>query len=388
MRSWWLLWIMASLFAFSCKKTNTSPSPNPPAKTFYSWDKFVMGADLSYVNQVEDYNGVYKDSTITKDPFVIFSNHGANTVRVRLWHNPQWMLPYTSNHLYSDLKDAEKTIQRAKARGMAVCLDIHYSDTWADPGNQSLPAAWSGLSLAILKDSVYQYTLNVLNYLGAKNLAPEMVQLGNEINQGMLFPTGKVTINNWAPFGELLNSGVKAVRDFSLTATIKPKIILHVAGLDIADWWAGNIISNAKVTDFDILGISWYYFWSPITSMNDISGYISALKSKYGKKIMIVETASPWTNGFADSYNNIISGDAAFSGYTVSKDGQYKLMTDLTQQVIKGGGAGVIYWEPAWITSGLQTPWGTGSAWENNTFFDFSGNALPALDFMNKAYTF
>lgn len=374
-------------YVLSCKKSGTITSPIV-SKTFYSWNKFVMGADLSYVNQVQDYNGVYKDSNTVKDPFVIFANHGANTVRVRLWHNPQWMLPYTNNHLYSDINDVEKTIQRAKAQGMATCLDLHYSDTWTDPSNQAVPAAWSGLSLATLKDSLYKYTLNVLNELNSKNLVPEFIQLGNEINNGMLFPVGKVTNNDWAQLGELLNSAIYAVRFFSLTASVKPKIILHVAGLENADWWAGNIITNGKVNDFDILGISWYYFWSSVTVMTDISGNIASLKSKYNKAVMIVETACPWTKEFADSYNNVVSGDVAMTGYEVSKDGQYKLMKDLTQQVINGGGTGVIYWEPAWITSGLKTPWGTGSAWENNAFFDFSGNALPAMDFMNFAYHF
>jgi arabinogalactan endo-1,4-beta-galactosidase len=376
----------------SCSKPSdtSQPTPAPPAdlRVFYSWDKFVMGADLSYVNHIQDYGGVYKDSGVIKDPFVIFKNHGANVVRVRLWHNPTWMAPLNGGKIYSDLKDVEKTIQRAKAAGMAVNLDIHYSDRWADPGSQQTPAAWNGLALNILKDSVYNYTLNVLTYLKSKNLTPEMVQVGNENNQGMLFNVGKVTGNNWTPFADLLKSGIKAVRDFSATSTIKPQIILHVAKLTDADYFANGVINLGGVTDFDILGISHYYVYSTLTTMSAVSTTIAALKTKYNKKIMIVETAYPWTTQNADSYNNIIPGTTGFNGYGVSPEEQYKYMKDLTQQVISGGGSGIMYWEPAWITSTMKDEWGTGSSWENNAFFDYTGNTLQAINFMNFAYTF
>ncbi|MGZ5191679.1 MAG: glycoside hydrolase family 53 protein, partial [Flavisolibacter sp.] len=283
--------------------------------------------------------------------------------------------------------DVEKTIQRAKVHGMAVNLDFHYSDRWADPGAQKTPVAWQGLVLNILKDSVYNYTLSVLNYFKSKNLTPEMVQIGNETNQGMLWPIGRVVNNNFTSLATLLNSGIKAVRDFSATSTIKPQIILHVAKLTDADWWTGNVTSNS-VTDFDILGISHYYIYSTITSMNTISTTIRSLKTKFNKKIMIVETAYPWSASGADSYNNVISGSTGFSGYSVSKEGQFQYMKDLTQQIISGGGSGIMYWEPAWITSSFKDQWGTGSSWENNAFFDFTGNTLPVIDFMKQGYQF
>lgn len=377
------------LLFMACTKGGEPLVPAPTdTKVYYQWDKFAMGADLSYVNHVQDYGGVFKDSGVVKDPFTIFKNHGANVVRVRLWHNPVWLAPLNGGKVYSDLKDVEKTIQRAKAAGMAVNLDFHYSDRWADPANQQIPAAWNGLAFNVLKDSVYQYTLSLLNYLKSKNFTPEMVQIGNETNQGMLFNAGKVVSNNWTPFADLLKSGIKAVRDFSASSTIKPQIILHVAKLSDADYFANGVINVGGVTDFDILGISHYYVYSTITSMNDVSTMIRSLKAKYNKKIMIVETAYPWTSQGADSYPNIISGSAGFNGYGVSPDEQYRYMKDLTQQVITGGGSGVMYWEPAWITSSLKDEWGTGSSWENNAFFDFTGNALPGINFMTYAYQF
>ena len=373
----------------SCKK-NSTQAQSPviiPSRVFYNWNTFVMGADLSYVNQVQDYGGVYKDSGLIKDPFTIFKNHGTNVVRVRLWHNPQWLAPLNGGKLYSNLYDVEKTIQRAKAAGMAVNLDIHYSDTWADPGNQTTPAAWAGLSLVTLKDSVYNYTLAVLNYLKSKNLTPEMIQVGNETNQGMLWPVGKVNSGNFSAFCDLLKSGIRAVRDFSAGSSIKPQIILHVAQIQNATYWTNGIIAGG-VTDFDILGLSHYSKWSTINTMADIKNSIGAFKTAYGKKVMIVETAYPFSTGGADSYANVISGDSPVPGYPVTADGQYQYMKDLTQAVISGGGSGIMYWEPAWITSSLHDLWGTGSSWENNTLFDFTGNNLPAMEYMTYPYQF
>jgi arabinogalactan endo-1,4-beta-galactosidase len=382
--------LAGTCLAASCKKEGSPvpPDKETPEKVVYSLNQFCMGADLSYVNEVEDFGGVYKDSGAVKDPFVIFKNHGANLVRVRLWHHPQWQASVKGGRMYSDLNDVVKTIGRAKAAGMAVSLDLHYSDDWADPAKQEMPAAWQGLSLEVLKDSVYQYTLNVLNHLKSRNLTPEMIQIGNETNQGMLFPVGKVENNNWVPFGELIQSGVRAVRDFSATSSTKPQVILHVAKLTDADWFADNLTTKGSVTDFDVLGISHYYIWSTVKSMDEVKTLIRNLRTKYGKKVMIVETAYPWTSQGNDDYNNIISGSEPLADYPVSKEGQLKYLKDLTQSVMDGGGSGVIYWEPAWISSSLKDRWGTGSSWENNTFFDFSGNTLPGIDFMTYSYAF
>ena len=373
-------------FFASCQKSITVNAS--ASKKFYPYTEFAMGADLSYVNQVQDYGGIFKDSGVSKDPFTILKNHGANIVRVRLWHNPQWLAPLNGGKLYSDLYDVQRTMQRAKSAGMAVSLDLHYSDTWADPDHQSMPAAWAALSLAILKDSVYNYTLAVLNYFKSKNLTPEMIQVGNETNQGMLWPVGKTSGNNFSSFCELLKSGIKAVRDFSVTSAIKPQIILHVAQLQNADYWTANVITAGGVTDFDILGLSHYAKWGTINAMADIRTTINRLKTTYGKKIMIVETAYPFTTLNADSYNNIISSDGYVSGYPINPEGQYQYMKDLTQAVISGGGTGIMYWEPGWISSSLHDQWGTGSSWENCTFFDFGSNGLPVMDYMTYPYQF
>lgn len=344
-----------------------------------------MGVDLSYVNQVQYHGGVYKDSGKIKDPFRIMKDHGANTVRVRLWHNPTWVADLNNGKTYYDLAATEKTIRRAKENGMAVNLDIHYSDRWADPAHQETPAAWVGLSLDVLKDSVYNYTFRILDYLKSKNLVPEMVQVGNETNSGMLWPVGKVENNNWKNFAVLLNSGILAVRNFSAGCSIKPKIILHVAQLQHAAYWTSSLVSNG-VTDFDILGLSHYAKWSTLSALDEVENKIRSLKAMYGKQVMIVETAYPWTGENADNYPNIISAADKATGYDISPQDQLRYMKDLTQSIIRAGGNGIMYWEPAWITSRLNDGWGIGSSWENNAFFEFTGNTLPVIDYMCYPY--
>ncbi len=370
------------LSAYTCKKAVRIADAT---RKFYPWDQFCMGVDLSYVNQVEDYGGIYRDSGKIKDPFKLLKDRGANTVRVRLWHDPKWVADLNNGKNYYDLTGVEKTIRRAKENRMTVNLDIHYSDRWADPAHQETPAAWKGLSIEMLKDSVYNYTLFVLDYLNTKNLVPEMVQVGNETNGGMLWPVGKTDQNNFQNFAALLNSGIKAVRDFSRHSAIQPKIILHVAQLQNAEYWANNLTING-VTDFDILGLSHYAKWSTIQTMDEVEKNIRALKTKYGKQVMVVETAYPWTGDNADSYNNIISANDKAAGYDISPQEQYRYMKDLVQSIINGGGTGIMYWEPAWISSNLNDGWGKGSSWENNAFFDFKGNALPVVDYMSYPY--
>lgn len=387
-RFFYLLAVMLLFCVQACKDDPNGDEPPATPVPPYLWTEFCMGADLSYVNELEDYGVVFKDSSVAGDPFLILKNHGCNTIRVRLWHNPQWLAAITGGSIYSDLQDAEKTIRRAKDLGLAVCLDIHYSDEWADPDQQSKPAAWEGLDFSALKDSVYQYTLNVLNDLKSKNLTPEMVQIGNETNTGMLFPDGKVQNDNWGPLGELLNAGIKAVRDFSAASDIKPRIILHVAQLQNAEWWIGNVKSTGLVTDYDMLGISHYANWSTVNTMAEVQEKIRSLVALSRKQVMIVETAYPWTCADADSYVNIFDCADTLTGYAATREGQYNYLKDLTQAVIRAGGKGVICWEPAWITSSMPDKWGTGSSWDNMTLFDSTGNLLQGADFMVFRYSF
>lgn len=373
----------------SCSDNMPEIGPDPdPSPVGYSIDEFVMGADLSYVNVIQEAGGRYLENGTLKNPFTIFAENGTNLVRVRLWNDPQWQVQQYGVMRYSHLEDVEKTIKRAKDEGMAVNLDFHYSDEWADPSKQFVPKAWEGLDLSTLSDSIYNYTLNTLNYLKNKNLTPEYVQVGNENNGGMCWPVGRVQNGNWSNFAALLQSGIKAVRDFSETSDIKPKIILHVAQLQNASWWTEGVIEKGGVTDFDVIGLSHYFVWSEVNTMAGVTNTISELVTKYNKEVMIVETAYPWTSSNADGYNNIISGTVGVENFGVSKEDQLEYMKALVQAIIDGGGTGIMYWEPGWITSPFEDSWGKGSSWENNAFFDFTGEKLPVMEYMTAEYEF
>lgn len=365
----------------------------PPANV-----EFYFGADLSYVNQILDRGGVYKDNSEVRSPYRIFKDHGTGLVRLRLWHNPAWTRDVYSppgTQLYNNLTDVEKAIRLSKAEGMQVLLDFHYSDAWADPGKQEIPKAWVNIrDISVLRDSVYQYTLKTLNYLKSKDLMPELVQIGNEINCGMFtttppagFPTCNACNNEWGKLGEVLNAGISAVRDVSTNASIKSKVLLHVADPKNLDWWFDNIKGPGKVSDFDMIGFSYYPLWHTTVPIGELQSTVARLKGKYQKPLIILETAYPWSTQNNDSYGNIFGSQTPVPGYPFTKNGQYEMMKTMTQAMVDAGGSGIVYWEPAWITSEARDLWGKGSSWENNTFFDFSGNTMSSIDFMKFNYT-
>jgi arabinogalactan endo-1,4-beta-galactosidase len=386
----YLIFSAAIIFLFSCKnKDNGNPAPANDLK-FYTTSEFVMGADLSYVNQILDHGGIYKDSGIVTDPYRIFKKNGANVIRFRLFHNPAWTKTvYTpaGAQMYNDYEDVKKGISKAKAEGMKVCLDFHYSDTWADPGKQIIPVAWDTLSrYSVLYDSIYNYTYKTLNGLKQSGLMPEYVQIGNEINPGFLLPKGKRWNGNESNMILLLSAGIKAVRDAGATGSIQPMIIIHIAQPENVDAWF-NGLAVKGLTDFDIIGVSYYYLWSTV-ALKDLSTSISQIKTKYGKAVMIMETAYPWTSANADSYGNTFSLSKLDANYPASEEGQYGYLKALTQEIIEGGGSGIFYWEPAWITSQMKDLWGTGSSWDNHTLFDFQGETLNGIHFMTCKYIF
>ncbi|HYF70681.1 MAG TPA: glycosyl hydrolase 53 family protein [Ohtaekwangia sp.] len=388
------LFLFIILSILSCDDDEKKPGPvvDPPVDT-----DFYFGADLSYVNQVEDHGGVYKDEQVAKDPYTIFKDNGTNLVRLRLWHNPAWTKEVygdAGTQMYNDLNDVAESIARAKETGMQVLLDFHYSDVWADPGTQKIPAAWKSIiDIEKLQDSVYNYTLATLQYLNERDLLPELVQLGNETNCGMLytdapeaFPSCNVCDGEWQNIGKVLNGGIRAVREVTASTTIKTKIVLHVADPKNVQWWFDNIKSQAGVTDFDVVGFSYYPLWHTTVPLDEVSNSVASFKQRYNKDVMILETAYPWTTESADSYNNHFGDSNPITGYPFSPQGQYDFLTRLTTEVMQGGGIGVVYWEPAWVTSNVKDMWGSGSSWENNTFFDFTGNTHQGIEFMKFNY--
>lgn len=341
--------------------------------------QILSGADLSIVHRLEHDNVVFRDNEQAQAALTIFHNHGYRIVRLRLWHSPSEPWHGTDFTL--------AFAQRAVNAGFDLLLDFHYSDSWADPAQQTKPAAWQSLSFTQLTDSVYAYTNNVIRRFRNAGVIPEYVQIGNEITGGMLWNDGCVndewnTPQQWQQFASLLNAGIRGTLD-SLPTGTQPKIILHVddgGSIATCRWFFDHLAEQTVV--FDVIGLSYYPWWhGPLDSLR---ANLSGLASAYGKEIQIVETAYPWTLAWNDNeFNPVGSPEHLLPGYPASPQGQADFLRAVREALENhsgGLGTAAYYWEPAWVCA--QT---VGSPWENVALFDFTANALPGLDALPQA---
>lgn len=356
---------------------------------------FYFGNDLSYVNEMEDCGAVYKDAGSVVDPYEVIANHGGNLVRVRHWNDPYWQALITQPESvaanwkanYSGLEDVTETIRRSKAAGMEVLLDFHFSDIWADPGRQTTPRAWEddfGDEDAMAAH-IYDYVTSVLTGLNDEGLMPELIQIGNESNSGMMTTQNLIIEMNDAGTGlnvskggqtnysdqyvaRMYNSAISAVRDISEGMTNAPRIAIHVAGADKTIAFFDKL-KSIGVTDIDIAGFSFYYGWEQ-APIEEVASMIATLKERHPNlDPLMLETGYLWDEENIDSLGNIIGiADPAY--LPVSKQNQLKYLTDLSQAVADAGGIGVVFWEPSWVSTECRTPWGQGSSHEHVAYFD------------------
>jgi arabinogalactan endo-1,4-beta-galactosidase len=344
-------------------------------------DGYYLGADLSYVNEMEDCGVVYRHNGKPADPFVLLQSRGANLVRVRLWNDARWTR-------YSNLTDVKKTIGRARRAGMQTLLDFHYSDDWADGDKQIIPKAWAQLTDPDeLAKALYDFTFHTLRELDREGLMPELVQVGNETNGEILstLERSKEPIN-WLRNAKLFNAGIRAVRDAGAQSSIKPRVMLHIAQPENVEPWVAAA-KAAGVSDFDLIGISYYRRWST-QDLDGLDAVIRRLRQNYPADVLVVEAAYPWTLENADQSPNLLGESSLIADYPATPVGQRRYLIDLTQRVIASGGVGLVYWEPAWVASKCKTRWGTGSGWDNATLFDHRGELLPGADYFDFSYVF
>lgn len=327
-------------------------SSNPPTDESLA----IRGVDISFLPELESYpTAYYNASGQQQDMLDILKANGVNTIRLRLWHTP------AGEH--SSLEEVIDFSERARAKGFDIWLTVHYSDTWADPGQQAKPAAWDELILNDLADSVYLYTKKVVTIL-----QPEIIQIGNEINDGFLWPDGKISVNP-ANFITLMKKGVQAVRDFAP----ETKIMIHYAGHEGAQSYYQRF--QTQDVSYDLIGLSYYPHWHG-KDLNVLKTHVINLGIAYSKEVVVAETAYPFTLSWDDDLHNIVGEQGQLiPAYPATPEGQKQFLLALNKVLIQSKKAtGVCYWEPGWVGSTH------GSSWENLALFDFNNKALPGLE--------
>ncbi|MFJ7151477.1 arabinogalactan endo-beta-1,4-galactanase [Streptomyces sp. NPDC100445] len=333
----------------------------------------VHGADISSLAKSEAEGGVYRTASgAAGDALAVLRSSGMNYARLKVWVNPA--------DGFNDKAHVLAMARRVKARGMKLLVDFHYSDTWADPGAQSKPAAWSGHDYSGLKTDVYRHTYDVLSALKAQGTTADMVQVGNEINGGMLWSEGST--DDWDQLAGLLDSGYDAVKAVDPSTVVA----LHLAkGGDRAgtEWWFDNAVAHG--VRFDAIGLSYYGYWhGPLA---DFQTTLDDAAARYRKPVFVAETAYPFRLDSDDQLTDQIDTTGELvPGYPATPAGQTKWMNDVASivEAVPGGrGLGVFYWEATW-TAVPGNGWDpadatSGNGWENQALFGYDDRALPSM---------
>jgi arabinogalactan endo-1,4-beta-galactosidase len=351
------------------------------------------GADLSFTPQELAAGAKFSDNGVPGTPVSIMRAAGADYVRMRLWVNPPAG--------YSDLSTDLALAKQVHAAGMKIYLDVMYSDFWADPQHQDIPAAWQGQDLAQLTATVQSYTRQVISAFAQQGTPVDTVSIGNEIRDGILWPVGEINCasgtacGGWANLAQLLKAGVSGAKAGNPPGH-KLQIMMHYdQGADYTDSSAFYSTLEQYGVPFDVIGLSYY----PVLSEPAISGLkanVDGLATQFHKPIVIAETQYPWTLANGNSPLGDSTGDFAWEqsqiepGYPATPGGQLSFVTDELSTLATapdGLGAGLFYWAPDWIPG---VPWepgaGVGSPNVNMTLFNFEGAALPSVNiFQNPA---
>ncbi len=336
----------------------------------------IIGADLSHAPRLTSLGATYSAAGQPADLLSLLAATDHNLIRLRLWHSP--------DESWQALEATIDYAQQVAAAGFDIMLDLHYSDTWADPGHQTPPAVWQGLDATALTDSIAAYTGAVVAQFTAAGVDLRYLQIGNEIDGGILWDEGRVgwpgspfdTPLQWSRLTTLLQAAAQAARA-NLPPGVQTELILHLAtgGDNTRCRWFLDQVTTAGV-DFDVIGLSFYPWWHG--SLWDLDANLRDLGPRYAKSLLVVETAYPWTLDGADATGNFVTGSTNLpAGYPATPRGQLDFLRDVRRVVESAGGLGVVTWEPAF----LVVPGGPPNPHENLTLFDFAGDSLPGLDF-------
>lgn len=328
----------------------------------------------------------------------ILAANGVNTVRQRLWVNP-------SDKNYN-LDYNLRLARRAKAANLKVFLDLHFSDTWADPAHQAPPAGWPSTSdVDSLAWKLYNHTLEVSNAFASAGVPIALLSLGNEITAGTLFPAGKISDSGGAyNLARLLHSASAGVKDSKLSP--KPKLMLHLDNgwnWETQQYWYDTVLKQGPLlsSDFDVQGVSYYPFYNEKATLGALKNSLASMKSKYGKEVMVVGEFSVLSLSsccFEAVVEEVIGGPMntiiilthpftetnwptscpspkfAFPSDTKSIPFSAAGQSTWLKSVAAAGGSGLFYWEPAWVDNAAL-----GSSCSNNAMFEYGGQALSSL---------
>ena len=366
-------------------------------------DDFYRGMDASAVLALEN-SGVkyYNFDGKEQDVFMTLAQAGVNYIRLRVWNDPYDENGNGYGGGNNDVATAIALGQRATKYGMKVCIDFHYSDFWADPKKQFVPKAWEGMDIEEKSDALYNFTLESLTQLLDAGVDVGMVQIGNEINNGMSGETDPANIR------KLLTAGSKAVREAAVNSGKEILVAVHYTNIDDMKKLDTLLTGlQVKEIDYDIVGLSFYPYWHG--TMDDLKNAITHIRNTYGKKVYVAENAYCYTAEDGDGSANSVEGtDDLAEGYSASVQGQANEVRDVCAAASEAGAEGVFYWEGTWIPVGpadadnsdLWEKYGSGWAssyasgydpkdagqyyggcsWDNQAMFDFTGHPLASLN--------
>ncbi len=316
---------------------------------------YAIGADVSFLKQAEDSGFTFKENGKTKPGLEIFKEHGYNWIRLRLFHTP--------TELPNNLDYTIALAQQAKKHGFKFLLDYHYSDTWADPAKQFIPKAWEDKTQTELVTAVFEYTKNTMLAFRDANVYPDMVQIGNEISHGMLWPNGKLP-ENWDNFSQLVQAGINGV-NASCGNNPCPEIMIHIdkgGDKDFTKYFFDKL--NSYNLKYDVIGQSYYPWWHG--NLLNLRECLNFTATNYNKNVILVEVAYNWTpTEYLDKK----------PPFPESPTGQKEFLDEVNRIVLSipnERGVGIFWWEPAVSKRGSRS------------FFDANGNVQPVISVFDK----
>ncbi|WP_084203372.1 glycoside hydrolase family 53 protein [Psychroserpens damuponensis] len=373
----YMMFLLLSILITACSSSDNTidEEVSPPDLE----PMFYKGMDLSFQSELENYNVTYRDTNGTPVDLLNFvTSKGTNLIRLKLWH--------TSHNGENTLSDVKAYATRIKNAGSSFLLDFHYSDFWADPGTQTPPAAWQNMTQEELRTAIYSYTKDVVTQLKNQNTLPEIIQIGNETDSGFLWNHGKVWdafSNNWGNYAALVREAIRAVREVDTDGNVK--IMLHHSNVEESTYFFNELAPFG--IDFDIIGLS-YYPQYQTKDLNLVANALNMLAITFGKDILLVEVAYPFTLQWDDNQTNYIGSlNQTIPEFSPTPEGQkayLEWLISIIKNIPDHRGIGFCYWAPDWVTfPNNDISVSGGSAWENQCLFDFDHKVLPALDVFN-----